>query len=412
MEAENTKGAAKGFSFLKLALFLLILILVSGVVLYAFLNINPLDALSEGITGLYTRVFTVGAGEIDALKETVRPVLTFEQNEDIYFSTVSNNLVAASVSSVKIIDPDGMEKAYLPVSLNKPFVVSYADDTLVADLAGHYFALIVNNRIAWEKNIDEFIVNASISDTWILLITQSKQSGYKRTIRAYSKDGQEISFRSVSNYYPFSVVNHPGYNKAAFAVSSLETSGLEANGIFEILDPAMNQKASIKGEKEIFGGCYPILEERLLIYGEKSLITIDKGYHTVWEKDFEGYSVTAANVINNKFPVVALLNNEEYSRNRRFLTTIQIYNSNGTEKTGFDIDAKVTGIVSRKKTAAVIAESEVLFINEDGEIMDRFTAKSNVSGVYLAKDDLAYVVSADTVNRVNIKVKQKFLGLF
>ncbi len=270
MEADNTKSTAKGFSFLKLALFLLLLILVSGVVLYAFLDINPLDALSEGVTGLYNRIFTVGAGEIDALKETVKPVLTFDESENVYCSTVSNNLVAASVSSVRIIDPDGMEKAYLPVSLNKPFVMSYADDTLVADLAGHYFALIVNNRIAWEKNIDELIVNASISDTWILLITQSSQSGYKRTIRAYSKDGQEISFRSVSNYYPFSVVNHPGYNKAAFAVSSLETSGLEANGIFEILDPAMNQKASIKGENEIFGGCFPMMEERLLIMERKA----------------------------------------------------------------------------------------------------------------------------------------------
>ncbi len=113
-------------------------------------------------------------------------------------------------------------------------------------------------------------------------------------------------------------------------------------------------------------------------------MTIDKGYHTIWEKNYEEYSVTAANVINGRFPVAALLNNEKYSRDRHFLTTIQIYNGNGTEKTGFDIDAKVTGIVSKKKTAAVIAESEVLFINEDGEIMDRFTARSNVSGVYLA----------------------------
>ena len=44
--------------------------------------------------------------------------------------------------------------------------------------------------------------------------------------------------------------------------------------------------------------------------------------------------------------------------------------------------------------------------------MDRYTAKSNISGVYLAKDDLAYVVSSDAISRVKIKVKQKFLGIF
>ena len=51
------------------------------------------------------------------------------------------------------------------------------------------------------------------------------------------------------------------YNKAFFAVSSLRHP-TEPTG-FEILDPAMNQKASIKGENEIIGGCFPLMEERL-----------------------------------------------------------------------------------------------------------------------------------------------------
>ncbi len=411
METENIKKT-RGFSFLKLALFLLIVIIVSGVALYSFLNINPFDILSDGVTGLYNRIFTGSKDEIDALKETVKTFFTFDESENIHCTTVSDNLVVASVSSVKIIDPDGMEKAYIPVSLKKPYVQSYSNDTLVADLAGHYFALIINNRIAWEKNIDEIIVNASISDTWILLITESEQSGYKRTIRAYSRDGQEISFRSVSNYYPFAVINFPDFNESLFAVNSIEVSGLEANGLFEFLDPSMNQKASIRGKSEVFGGCYPLVEDRLFVFGEKSIMTMDYGFNTVWEKSIEGFAITAANVIQGKYPVVALFDSELYSRERHHLTKIKIYNSNGTEKAYLDIDAKVTGIASNKKTAAVIAESEVFFINGDGQIMDRYTAKSNVTGVYLAKDDMAYVVSSDTVSRVKIKVTQKFLGIF
>ena len=44
--------------------------------------------------------------------------------------------------------------------------------------------------------------------------------------------------------------------------------------------------------------------------------------------------------------------------------------------------------------------------------MDRYTAKSDVKGVYLASDDIAYVVTADTISRVKVKVTQKFLGIF
>ena len=116
MDADNTKSTM-GFSLLKLALFLSIVIIVSGVVLYSFLDINPLDVLSDGVTGLYNRIFNVSTDEIDALKETVRTVLTFDESENVYCSTVSNNLVVASISYVKIIDPDGIEKAYIPVTL-------------------------------------------------------------------------------------------------------------------------------------------------------------------------------------------------------------------------------------------------------------------------------------------------------
>lgn len=408
--AENKK--VKGFSFLKLALFLLIVIAVSAVALYSFFEINPLDLLSDGFNGLYDRIFTMSTKEIDKLKETVKPILSFDTNERVYCTTVSDNIVVAAISYVKILDPEGMEKGYIPVNLKKPFVQSYSDDVLVADLEGRYFALINNGRIAWEKNIDENIVNAAISDTWVLLITQSKQSGYKRTIRAYSKDGQEISLRNVSNYYPFAVNNFPKYNKGCFTVSSVEVSGLETNGLFEFLDPAMNQKASIKGINEVFGGAYPLAEEKLFIFGERSIMAINNSYKTAWENHYEGFTLTAANVINDRFPVVALLNKDILARERQHETTIKIYNNNGTEKLDFVIDGKVTGISVKKKTAAIIAESEVLFINQDGVVMDGYTAKSDVKSVHLAKDDIAYVVTSDTISRVKVKVTEKFLGIF
>lgn len=408
MNPEKEKSS-KGFSFIKLALFLLILVVVSGVVIYSFLDINPFDVLSDGFTGIYNRIFTTSTAE---LKETVKEILPVDANEKVSCTTAAGNLVMATISSVRIIDQEGMEKAYIPVNLKKPFVQSFGDGVLVADIEGRYFALINNGRIAWEKNIDENIINASVSDIWVLLITESKQSGYKRTIRAYSKDGQEISFRNVSNYYPFMAANYPGYNEACFVVSSIEVSGLEANGLFEFLDPSMNQKASIKGTKEIFGRGFPLEKESLFVYAEKTIMAVDGMYKTSWQNKLEGYTVTAANVINKRFPVVALLNNDVLSRERRNETTVRIYNNNGTEKNSFVISGKVTGISVKEKTAAVIAESEVFFINQDGTIMDQYTAKSDIVGVYLAKDDTAFVVTSDLITRVKIKTDHKFLGIF
>lgn len=408
MQPEKEKKQ-KGFSFLKLVLFIILILVVSGVAIYSFMKINPLDALSEGISGIYNRIFTTSASH---LKETVKDILDIDANEKASCAVMSGDLIVTDISSVRIVDQEGMEKAYIPVSLKKPFVQSYGDGAVIADLEGRYFAFLNNGKLAWEKNIDEDIVNAGISDAWILLITNSKQAGYKRTIRAYSKDGQEVSLRNVSNYYPLMAANYPGYSKTCFVVSSIEVSGLEANGMFEFLDLSMNQKASIRGTNEIFGKGFPIDKENLFIYSEKSLITVDSMYRTVWEHKLDGFTVTAAGVIDNKYPVAALLDADVLSRERRHETTIRVYNSDGTEKNHFVLSSKVSGISVKDKTAAIIAGSEVLFINQDGTVMDQYTARSDVQGVYLAKDDVAFVVTSDLVTRVKIQTGRKFLGIF
>lgn len=408
MQPEREKRP-KGFSLIKLALFLLILMIVTGVAVYSFFDVNPLDLLTDGFSDLYSRVFTVGASQ---LKETVKDILAIDANVRVSCTVVSGDLAVADTGAVRIVDQEGTEKAYIPASLKKPYVQSYEGDIVVADIGGRYFALINNGKITWEKNIDEDIVNASISDTWVLLITESKQSGYKRTIRAYSKDGQEISFRNVSNYYPFMAANYPEYNKACFVVSSIETSGLEANGLFEFLDLSMNQKASIKGTKEIFGKGFPLEKENLFVYSEKSVMVMDSMYKTVWQHEFDGFTVTAANVINKKFPVIALLDDNVLLRERHNKTTVRIYDNNGTEKNSFIVSGKVTGISVKEKTSAIVAGSEVFFIDQDGTVMDQYTARSDVQGVYLAKDDTAYIVVSDLITRVKIKTTHKFLGIF
>jgi hypothetical protein len=404
---KNDQKPKKGFSFLKLALFLLMVVLIACVSMYAFMGINPADLLVDGFSGIYNKIFTTGIQEVS---EKVKTVARYDTAAGISCAVISNELAVADKSSVKIYDSEGREKAYIPVNLQKPYIQSYKKNILVVDLEGKYFCLANESGILWEKTIDEEIVNAELSDKWILLITKSKQTGYKRTIRAYSTDGQEICFRNVSNYYPYSIYHYPEFNESCFIVNGIEASGLEATGLFEFLDPAMNQKASIRGENEIFGGVLSA-GKHLFIYGENSLTLIDESFNTIWDKKLAGYTATAAGVIQGKYPVVAELNTEVLSRESRHETTVNILNEDSSEKAKLIIDDLVAGITSKGKTTALTAGSEAFFINSSGKITDRYTSKSDITSVYLANEDLAYVVSGGTINRVKIKVN-KFLGLF
>lgn len=407
-QKKTKKQKGKGFSFLKLALFLFILLLISAVAIYAFLDINPVDLLTDGAAGFFHSILKTGS---DELKQTVKQIAAYESDEPLSAATVSECLAVASTSSVKVYDPEGREKAYIPVNLKKPFVQSCHNDVLIADIEGRYLALMNDGKLLWEKTTDEDIVNASISADWILLITQSSESGYKRTIRALSRDGQEVSLRNVSNYYPVSAFQYPEFNNS-FVVSGIDASSLEANGLFEFLSPAMDQLASIRGDKEVFSGGIPLKKERLLLVGEKSVILIDKTFQPVWEKKMTDSTVTAADILEERYPVIAELHNSILLRENRHETTVRILNDDSSQRAELVMDDIVTGISSNGRTAAVIAGTEVFFINRDGKTMDSFTAKSEIDGVYLAKENLAYVISGGGITRIHVKVSKSLFGLF
>ncbi len=405
----ESKKKKKGFGLVKLLMFLLIVVLITGVALYAFLDINPLIALEEGLTGLYQRVFDVGTVE---LTETVKPIASYDLNENLACAVIEDDLVVCTISSLRQFDSEGREKAYIPLNLKKPLIQANKKSLLVADIGGRFFSLVNEGKTLWERSVDEDIVNASLSNNFILLITKSSESGYKRTIRSYSLNGDEVSLRSVSNYYPFSAHHYPEFDKGLFLVSGVEASGLAANGLFEFLDASMNQKASFRGEQEVLLGGLPIMKENLLLYGEESLILVDQGIHTLWEKDYSGSKVTAVGVLQNKHAVVAQLDADLLSRERRFETTVSVLNQDGSEKGKLVIDAEVAGVTGKGKTAAIMAGSEVYFIDASGAILDRYTAKTDVTSVYLPREDLAYVVSAGDIVRVKVQGIDKFLGIF
>ncbi|MCX7772425.1 MAG: DUF5711 family protein, partial [Clostridia bacterium] len=365
---EENKKAPRGFSFLKLALFLLIVVLIVGVALYSFMGINPAEMVSSGLTGLYHRVFAVGKAEF---AQKVMQIASFDPDEPLSCAPVSGNIAVASISSLKVYDGDGNEKWYVPLSVKKPYIQSFNNKVLVADLGGRYFSLISDGRVLWEKTLDEDIVNASLSEDWVLVITKSKESGYKRTITAYSPDGDTVSIRNVSDYFPFAAFHYRDFDPASFIVCGVEASGLETNALFEFLNPSMNQRGSIRGQKEIYAGALPLENQSLLLYGEKSLICVNQALKTLWQQTLKDQAVTGASAIGRKFPVVAELDEALLSREKRLETTVKVLNTNGTDKAKLVLDAKVTGITASGRTAAVVAGPEVYFINEKGEIMDR-----------------------------------------
>lgn len=399
------------FHLSRFLLFIVLVLAVIAVALYSFFHINPLDIIKTGFDGTLSQVRS-------AVAESNQKEIEIPFDGDLGQSsqdTLMDNVIVGSISTIKCLDREGNQLWYIPVSLKKPLVRTYGNDILVADLAGRYLGVVRDGTILWDKTLDEDIVNAGIYENWILVITDSKQAGYKRILHAFSHEGQEVVYRNISEYYPFAIYHYPGFDPSSFIVCGVDTQSLEATSLFEFLDLSMNQKGSIRDSEDradLFGGALPFADERLLLYGEKDLICIGRDLGVIWRQDLGSDFLTCCCITSHDVTIAAILNGEALSREKRSHTTIKAIDSNGVPSDWLEIDAEVTQIKTKGRTIACVAGSEVYFLNKSGEVMDVYTSLAKVDNVCLAREDLAYVISGGKLVSIRVDIPRKFLGIF
>lgn len=391
--------------------FIVLVLAVIVVALYSFFSIDPLDVFRTGLDGTYKQM-------VEAMEASNRKIIEIPFDGALTSSGLDNlsgNIVVGSVSTVKCFDNEGNQIWYIPVSLKKPLIRVQGNDVMVADLGGRYLAVVREGKILWDKTLDVDIVNAGIFENWILVITESDQVGYKRIIRAFSREGQEIVLRNISEYYPFAIYHYPRFDHTAFIVCGVDTQSLEATTLFEFLDLSMNQRGSIRdsqGREDFFLGALPLSDARLLLYGEKDLMCIGKDLGLVWQVDLGSDYLSSCGITRNDTIVAAVLDGEVFSREKRKQTALKAIDGNGTVREWFVIDAEVTQIKTSGRTIACAAGSEVYFLNDNGDIVDVYTSLAKVEGIYLASENLAYVVSGGKLVSVRVNIPKKFLGIF
>jgi len=408
---ESKEAPQYRFHLQRFLIFIVLVLAVIGVALYSFFRINPLDIFRSGFGGTYNQVRS-------AVEETNQKVVEIPSDgalEQTSHAVLSDNIIVGSVNSVKCFDKDGNQLWHVPVSLKKHHVQTQANDVLVADIGGRYFGVIRDGVVLWDKTLDMDIVNSGIYENWILVITRSDQAGYKRIIHAFSREGQNIVYRNVSDYYPFAVFHYPSFDHTAFIVCGIDAQSLETTSLFEFLDLSMNQRGSIRdsqGREDLFAGALPFSNERLLLYGEKDLICVGKDLGKIWQVDLGSDYLTACGVTPDDITVAAVLDGEVLNREKRVQTRLKAIDSRGTIQEWLVLDAEVTQIRAKGRTIACAAGSEVYFLNGSGEVLDVYTSLSTVDRVCLASEDLAYVFSGGKLAAVRIDVPKKFLGIF
>lgn len=407
MDSEMNQPEKQPFNWIRFPLFLLIVVAIVLVLMLAMTGFDLQALKSGGLKGLVNQ-FSTRVTEAP----TEREIGELLDGTPHALATVGDSLVYATISDLRCVGPDGAEAWYLPVSLQSPWLSVYERDILVADLGGRSLSVARDGNMLWEILLDEDIINARISRDYITVVTGSSKEGYPMRLRTFSRDGVEVSWRAISDYYPYMVVPVPVFSSELFVIAGFSANSLSTTAVVELMNPALEQKASIRGNDELFSNAWGMDTRHLIIAGEKRILCLDENLKTVWSHQPEGKSIAAAGVLANKWVVTADFNDNLYRNERKERTTLQIVDNQGKSVASKEIEGRVQRLTLARDSICLLVENQVLVLNDKAELINQMALKGIATEMVQANDDYVYVVSSNKLIALRTNYRHKFLGIF
>lgn len=408
MDEEQQEKPRSWLRWLKIPAFLLLAAVVGLALLLAMTGTPVTSLLNADWRSLIDRTAAGFQEEAPASAE----IRTFDENAALAIETVGDNIVCATVSEIFSLDSEGTQLWKLPVSIRQPWLDAEGQDVLIADIGGRYLGLVRAGQVVWERTLDEDIVNASLSRDYVLLITNSAKDGYNMNVHALSVAGTEVSFRVVSEYYPYLAVTDSDFGQNLFVLSGFAADGLKTTAVVEFMTPKWEQKASVRGEDELFSGAFALDDAHLALVGEKRLICYDSQLKAAWTHQPEGCTLAGAVGLDSHRVLCADFEETLYENQRVERTTFAVLDSDGEERGSVTSDGRVRRLATNGSIIAAATDSQLIFLDDGPQILKTQSMHGTVTDLKMTDNGLVYAVCGDVLSVFRPVRAHRFLGIF
>lgn len=397
------KGMNPFFRFL---LFLLMLVAILGLLLLALTGLAPQDLVKGDVPSIVRQVQSA-FGEKEP-QEQITSVLG-EQDPSPYMAIQGDNVVLATAGEIRALSANGTQRWSVAVHLAEPIVSVHGQDVLYADLDGKNFGLVRDGSVFFEKQSNNRIVGAALSRDFILLLTKGLEAGYTAIMEGYSRDGATVFTSYFTDYTPFSVFHKPESGQDNFFISGLSVDGLKSGAVVEYMSPNTERLGGITAEDDLYAVLLQSKDGKTALVGEHGLKFVDKDLAAAGEYSASGNRITAAALLDETFPVVALRDEKRYQSTRQEKSWLRILHMDGSVKWETVVDGSVNRLLSGNGFIGIVQEDQVLFIDALGNELFSFFAKGKIDDVVVSPGGLAYILSDRKITAVRVIEKK---GLF
>lgn len=383
----NTRHEGPG-NGIKIIVFLLLLLIISGTAAVAYLKSQDVDLKQVSIKDLIDRGFI----NRNIKYELSSTEFDYDENVNAVFGTHKGYIVKCSRDNIIYIDSNGNEQWTYPLSLKNPVLKTAGSYLLVADYGAKSILTFSGKEMRWEKELDNNIINADINWKGYVTVVHGEERS-RGAVSVYNRQGMNcFTIGKAENFILSSKVSSSA--KSVF-INSVDTSGISTNTILEFTDLSGNiLNNKIVKENTVFPSLWYMENDSLFVVGDSMFMILDKDFKEIVQQTVKG-KIFSSCIANGKYAVVASNPEETTGIFETGSSGIWIYDSNGEKICEYNLKGEVRNLASYEDIIAINSGNKLRFINLEGNLLAEYSSKLDMKEVFFINRREVLVVCKD-----------------
>ncbi|MCR4435296.1 MAG: DUF5711 family protein [Clostridiales bacterium] len=377
-------------------LFFLLVFIILGLAFTVYMKNQNIDYRSINLKDLANRVLHPKSLEVDAGSVTE---IRYDLKEHPQFTVYRDLIIKCTGEYIKGLDKKGEEQWSIQYSMNNPMLRTNGSDLLVADKGGKEICLIDGREIKWDKKLENNILTADISPSgYVSVLHEAK--GYKGAVTVLNLQGNPFFTRYIGANVPLDAKISPGGK--AVVINSIDISGVSANTSLDFTDMQGNVTANRLKQDMILPSMIYFKDGALAAAGDNYLVYLDKDRNEKWFQDYKNGRIYCVGSALDKYLIVACSGDSQQGAAGTSPAEIKIISRTGKQAASYRLDGDVRNMETNGGTIAVNAGKEVYFINTGGNLVKKYTSKSDIDRVCFFNGQEAAVITKSSVEVIKI----------
>ncbi len=325
--------------------------------------------------------------------KTSENLFEFETGSNYQITEYKGDILALSYDGIKILRPNGTQKAVLEYNMANPHIDISGDMILLYDKDSNKMAVFDEIKRLYSFESDRKIRSARVNKNGYSVVV-SDDVGYNSRITVVDKSGQIIYKWQIGDEYIVDVDISSDNKRLAAATITTETGNITENIIMVDIDKATETGRS-KTE-----GTMPLQVKfteggNALVISDTRLCGYNKNAKRLWENSFESNLLTSFSTDEDGNTVVAL-------RGIKNNSILKMYNRRGKNTGEYVTETQAMNIDISSKYVAVYEKGRVSLINLSGKCVSDVEFVKEADGLAVIGNDKAVLLCSDGIQLIRM----------